>query len=134
MALSNSQYDQLMRTYEQRQLDNEYQLRRRYEKAYSLIPALEELDHSISSLSVEKARSLLDGNQGALSSLKEDVHSLSNANTSCLNPMDCQRITWNFIIPARTVRIRDISARKSATVLRRPLWIFCTRSQIYRKY
>ena len=38
MALSNSQYDQLMRTYEQRQLDNEYQLRRRYEKAYSLIP------------------------------------------------------------------------------------------------
>ena len=54
MALSNSQYDELMRTYEQRQLDNEYQLRRRYEKAYSLIPALEELDHSISSLSVER--------------------------------------------------------------------------------
>ena len=35
MALSNSQYDQLMRTYEQRQLDNEYRLRRRYEKIYS---------------------------------------------------------------------------------------------------
>ena len=84
MALSNSQYDQLMRTYEQRQLDNEYQLRRRYEKAYSLIPALEELDHSISSLSVEKARSLLDGNQGALSSLKEDVRSLSQRKSQLL--------------------------------------------------
>ena len=27
MALSNSQYDHLMRTYEQKQLDNEFQLR-----------------------------------------------------------------------------------------------------------
>ena len=51
MALSNSQYDHLMRTYEQKQLDNEFQLRKRYEKAYALIPELEEVDHSISSLS-----------------------------------------------------------------------------------
>ena len=50
MALSNSQYDHLMRTYEQKQLDNEFQLRKRYEKAYALIPELEEVDHSISSL------------------------------------------------------------------------------------
>lgn len=53
MALSNSQYDHLMRTYEQKQLDNEFQLRKRYEKAYALIPELEEMDHSISSLSVK---------------------------------------------------------------------------------
>ena len=58
MALSNSQYDHLMRTYEQKQLDNEFQLRKRYEKAYALIPELEEVDHSISSLSVKKARLL----------------------------------------------------------------------------
>lgn len=54
MALSNSQYDHLMRTYEQKQLDNEFQLRKRYEKAYALIPELEEMDHSISSLSVKR--------------------------------------------------------------------------------
>ena len=41
MALSNSQYDHLMRTYEQKQLDNEFQLRKRDEKAYALIPELE---------------------------------------------------------------------------------------------
>lgn len=40
MALSNSQYDQLMRTYELRQLDNEHGLRRRYESAYARIPEL----------------------------------------------------------------------------------------------
>lgn len=76
MALSNSQYDQMMRTYEQRQLDNEYRLRERYQKAYSLIPALEEADHAIASLSVEKARRLLDGDEQALLSLKEELNSL----------------------------------------------------------
>ena len=77
MALSNSQYDHLMRTYEQKQLDNEFQLRKRYEKAYALIPELEEVDHSISSLSVKKARLLLDGDQTALSSLKSELKELS---------------------------------------------------------
>lgn len=77
MALSNSQYEQLMRTYEQRQLDNEHRLRQRYQKAYSAVPELEALDQSISSLSVEKARKLLEGDTSALSSLKREVHSLA---------------------------------------------------------
>ncbi|MEZ3488258.1 MAG: ATP-binding protein [Lachnospiraceae bacterium] len=76
MSLSNSQYDQIMRAYEQRQLDNEYRLRERYREAYSLIPSLEELDHSISSLSVRQARRLLDGDDEALRSLKDELHSL----------------------------------------------------------
>ena len=69
MALSNSQYDHLMRTYEQKQLDNEFQLRKRYEKAYALIPELEEVDHYISNLSFKNARLLLDGYQTALTSI-----------------------------------------------------------------
>lgn len=77
MALSNSQYDQLMRIYEKRRLDNEYTLRRHYEEAYSRIPKLKELDDAISSLSVEKARRLLAGDESALSSLKDDISRLS---------------------------------------------------------
>ena len=42
-----------------------------------LIPELEEMDHSISSLSVKKARLLLDGDQTALSSLKSEIEELS---------------------------------------------------------
>ena len=34
MALSNSQYDQLMRDYEQLQLDNEHELRLRFDEVY----------------------------------------------------------------------------------------------------
>ena len=56
MALSNSQYDQLMRDYEQLQLDNEHELRLRFDEVYAKIPKLRTIDDTISSLSVEKAK------------------------------------------------------------------------------
>ena len=76
MALSNSQYDQLMRTYEQKQLDNEHRLQRHFEEAYARIPKLQELDHAISSLSLSKARILLEGDDSALIHLKEELSDL----------------------------------------------------------
>lgn len=76
MALTNSQYDQIMHVYEQRRLDNEYRLRERYRKAYALIPGLEELDRSVASLSVQKARRLLSGDDSALDSLRGELYTL----------------------------------------------------------
>ena len=84
MALSNSQYDQLMRMYEQRQLDNEHDLNRRYEEAYARIPKLMELDDLISSVSIKKARCLLDGDTNALSDLKAELAGLISAKHSAL--------------------------------------------------
>lgn len=76
MSLTNSQYDTLMRTYEQRQADNEYRLRMRYKEVYSAIPALKRIDDSISSLSVSKAKALIGGDDSALSSFKTDMAGL----------------------------------------------------------
>ena len=84
MALSNAQYDELMRTYEQRQLDNEHALRKRYETARSMIPELSALDDAISSVSVRKARLLLDGHADALGELKEEITRLSAQKQSLL--------------------------------------------------
>ena len=57
MALSNSQYDLLMRIYEQRQLEDEQRLRRRRKEAYERIPKLRRTEEEISSLSaVAKAK------------------------------------------------------------------------------
>lgn len=84
MALSNSQYDALMRTYEQRQSDNEYTLRKHYEEVYSKIPQLKGLDSAISSLSVQKAKSLLNGDETALSSLKTDITELASKKRALL--------------------------------------------------
>ncbi len=77
MALSNSQYDQLMRTYEQRQLDHAYTLRQHYETAYAAVPRLKELDDAISSLSVEKARLLIGGDAAAVDELKASLSAIT---------------------------------------------------------
>ena len=58
MALSNSQYDLLMRIYEQRQLEDEQRLRRQRQEAYKRIPALQQTEEEISSVSVAKAKNL----------------------------------------------------------------------------
>lgn len=77
MVLNNSQYDQIMRTYEQRQLHNHKELETHYENAYEKLPALKELHESISALSVRQARKLLDGDETALSQLKVQIKELS---------------------------------------------------------
>ena len=52
MVLNNSQYDLVMRTYEQKQLHNRKELEKRYANAYQKLPELKELHESISALSV----------------------------------------------------------------------------------
>lgn len=76
MALTNSQYEYFMRIYEKRQLNNENRLRERYRAAYEKIPRLQVLDRTISELSVRQAHKLLDGDDAALTGLKNDLHLL----------------------------------------------------------
>ena len=66
-----------MHIYEQRRLDNEYRRRKRYESVIKKIPEIKALDDSISTLSVQQGRRLLEGDDLALSSLKEKLHELS---------------------------------------------------------
>ena len=84
MALTNSQYDQIMHTYEQHRLENEYRRRRRYADISRKIPEIKELDDEISSLSIQQARRLLDGDDSALDLLKEKIHSLSQKKLALL--------------------------------------------------
>lgn len=85
MALSNSQYDALMRTYEQRQSDNEYTLRRHYDEAYAKIPQLKKIDDTISALGIEKAKSLLEGDESAPASFKNDMAELTRQKRALLS-------------------------------------------------
>lgn len=84
MALNNSQYDTIIRTYEQKQLHNHNELEKRYAKAYEQIPTLKELHQSISALSVGQARKLLEGDESALSELKVRIKELSEEATALL--------------------------------------------------
>lgn len=84
MGLTNSQYDAIMRTYEQRQLHNKDVLFARYEEIYRRIPALKEIDDSISSLGVAQARRLLGGDETAVSHFREELDRLTAKKTALL--------------------------------------------------
>ena len=76
MALSNSQYDAIMREYGRQQLENQHQLEARRNEIYRVIPAVRELEAEIASRSVAGAKRLLAGDTGALAELREELSDL----------------------------------------------------------
>ena len=70
MALTNAQYDEIMRGYDKRQLQNKYIHDKRIEEAYRKAPRLREIDSEIASASVRQAYRLMDGDENALASLR----------------------------------------------------------------
>ena len=84
MALNNSQYDTIIRAYEQKQLHNRNVLDKRYKTVYNRLPELKEINDSISLLSVNHARKLLDGDESALPALKEEIRKLSEQKKTLL--------------------------------------------------
>lgn len=79
MGLKNSQYQAIMRSYEQKQLKSHDILTRRYEEVYERSPEFQALDESISILSVQYGKRLLGGDEHAVSSLKEELAILRNS-------------------------------------------------------
>lgn len=71
MALSNRQYESIMRRYERTRDANHHLLEERRETVYRRIPEYEELDRSIGGLARQKAEFLLDGDDAALPALHE---------------------------------------------------------------
>jgi DNA replication protein DnaC len=73
MPLSNSQYDEIMREYDRRQLQNRRTLDARRREVYAKVPRLQQLDSDVASGSVQRARLLLDGDPDALTQLHEEL-------------------------------------------------------------
>ncbi len=66
MALTNSQYNAIMRNYSEKQLKNKAALDGRYEAVLSKVPDFSQLEDEISSLSVSQAKRLILGETGIL--------------------------------------------------------------------
>lgn len=75
MSLSNSQYDELQRRYDARQLHSQHILQDRRAKLYHAYPRLKELEELTASVSVRQAKKLLEGDEGALDDLKLELES-----------------------------------------------------------
>ncbi len=73
MALSNSQYEAIIKRYENTRDKNRHILETRKEEIYSSLPEYMTLEHSVSALAVSSARRMLDGDEGAQSELHEKL-------------------------------------------------------------
>ena len=71
MPLTNSQYDEIIRVYDARQLKNEHDREERIRYAYIKIPRLREIDDAIATCSVAQAKKLLDGDKIGRASCRE---------------------------------------------------------------
>lgn len=76
MALSNSQYNAVMRDYGRQQLDNKYEQDRRIAEIYETIPAIQALDEALVSQAAACARKVLSGDPGARAGLKKELAQL----------------------------------------------------------
>ncbi len=84
MALNNSQYDTILRIYEQKQVHNRDVLDKHRQTVYNLVPEMKEIHDSVSLLSVTQARKLLNGDETALAELKSQLRALIDKKTALL--------------------------------------------------
>ena len=84
MALTNAQYYSIMRQYERTRLKNHDIQTARYEEVCKKIPEFRSIDESISVMSVQYGKRLLDGDPGALDSLKEELEILRSSKQNLL--------------------------------------------------
>ena len=78
MALSNTQYETIIRAYEEKQNRNRHLLEERTSYVYSHVTGYKELSDSIAAVSVEQGKKLLSGDESALPELKSLIKNLSS--------------------------------------------------------
>lgn len=84
MALTNAQYDELIRKYQQKQWAAHRQAAEKKETIYSQLPILSKIDDQIGATSVRRAKEFIGGNASALANLDAEIASLSQEKQSIL--------------------------------------------------
>ena len=88
MSLTNTQYDIILRGYENKQLNTRHELERRTKYVYEHIPAYRELEDTIATLSVSQGKKYLEGNESAIEELKAELARLSMQKAQLLEDAD----------------------------------------------
>lgn len=77
MALNKTQFDSIIKEYEQIRIQNHHLAEERRNRIYSSLPKYRELDESVASLSVSLAKLVIDGNEEALQSARSSLRDIS---------------------------------------------------------
>ena len=70
MSISNAQYDEIMRTYEEKQNRTRHLTERRRVEVYDLLPEYKALDSSVAAISLEQGKKVIEGDLDALTVLR----------------------------------------------------------------
>ena len=84
MALTNSQYNAIMRNYSEKQLKNKADRAARYETVLSRVPEFSQMEEEISSLSVSQAKRLILGEKGILEAYRSQMTRLKEKRKNLL--------------------------------------------------
>lgn len=87
MALTNSQYDSIMRMYNERRLNNRYEQEQRILEVYNAIPELSGLDNQVASLTMQRAEAVLGSDEtkaGSISEYNKAIENIANRKTALL--------------------------------------------------
>ena len=84
MALSNSQYQAIMRIYNERQYEDKHGQDMRRAEVYERVPQVKEIEDEIASCAVSCARRLLDGDAAARQEMRAEVERLRRRKTELM--------------------------------------------------
>lgn len=84
MALTNSQFDAIMREYEKKQAFDERDFIERRDFIYKKVPEIKELDHEVSRLGVEFSKKYILGDLSARDELNSKLHIISKKKSTLL--------------------------------------------------
>lgn len=87
MSLTNAQYDEIMRSYEQRRTLSRHRQEERQKEVYTKVPVLYDLDSEISSISVACAKQMLAGNENALKNLHKHIKELQEKKSNLITSL-----------------------------------------------
>ena len=99
MPLTNTQYDEIMRTYEKRQLDRQQLIDERKKELARLDPEFTKIDSRIARSSVATAKQLLSGDTSAQEHLHKKLQHLRQQRTDLLKEYGYPE---NYLQPAYT--------------------------------
>ena len=77
MALTNTQYNSVMREYDTRQIKNQHKFDKKLTEIYEQNNRFNEIDACIADLSLNQAKKLLNGDKNAVADLKNQIEKLS---------------------------------------------------------
>lgn len=87
MSLTNSQYDEIQRGYDDRQLHNKDILSARTKELHEMAPELSEIEHAIAAHSIASARKFFDGDASAITELKRQITALKARKTDIIKAL-----------------------------------------------